>query len=81
MLQQGKLEGEQKKLASLDAEAKKLEAKIKHTDDEVAKKQAEIDNLPPPPSGYEDRRRSLLDQKRDVDLQACVRTYASACLL
>lgn len=63
------LEAGQKSLANLDAEHRKLEAKIKHQSDEVAKKQAELDNLPPPPSGYENRRRSLIEQRRDVDLQ------------
>lgn len=71
VLQQIRLEEACKELAALDKKAKDNKAKEKHAEAEVTKLADELENLPPMPQGNDERRRSLLNQRKDLDLQVC----------
>lgn len=79
VLQQIRLEEACKELAALDKKATDNKAKEKYAEAEVTKLADELDNLPPMPQGNAERKRSLLSQRQDLNLQVCrpVANFAS----
>ena len=71
LLQTEKLKRTQRELLQLDDKAKQNALKLKNAQADVARAQADIDNLPPPLSGFDLRKKSLGAQKRDLDVQVC----------
>ena len=68
-MQQAELTKKRQELASLDQQAKALKSKLKKQEDEVAKAAADLENLPLPPEGIEEKKKQLMLQRRDLDMQ------------
>lgn len=68
-MQRGQLQGKCEDLASLDQKAKALKAKLKKGEDDVTQATADLENLPPLPQGIEEKKKQLIVQKRDLDMQ------------
>lgn len=68
-MQRGHLQGKCEDLASLDQKAKALKAKLKKGKDDVTQATADLENLPPLPQGIEEKKKQLIVQKRDFDMQ------------
>ena len=68
-MQRDQLQRKREELANLDQKARALKAKLKKSEDDVAQATAELENLPPPPQGIVERKKQLIVQKRDLDVQ------------
>ncbi|KAL0040483.1 hypothetical protein WJX77_008439 [Trebouxia sp. C0004] len=63
------LEEAQKDLAGLDRKVQEQAAKVKRAEEEVAKTTADLENLPPPPQGVNEKKADLQKQVRELDQQ------------
>lgn len=68
-VQQSKLEEKRRELANLDQKARDAKAKVKKAEDEVATAAAELESLPPPPQGNEEKKKGLQMQWKELDVQ------------
>jgi len=69
MLQTDRLDEAQKDLGGLDRKVQEQAAKVKRAEEEVAKTQADLESLPPPPEGVNDKKADLQRQVRELDMQ------------
>lgn len=68
-VQQSKLEEKRRELANLDQKARDAKAKVKKAEDELATAAAELESLPPPPQGNEEKKKVLQAQWKELDVQ------------
>ncbi|KAL3130540.1 hypothetical protein ABBQ38_008351 [Trebouxia sp. C0009 RCD-2024] len=66
---QSKLEEKRRELANLDQKARDAKAKVKKAEDELATAAAELESLPPPPQGNEEKKKVLQAQWKELDVQ------------
>ncbi len=69
MLQTDRLDEAQKDLGGLDRKVQEQAAKVKRAEEEVAKTTADLESLPPPPEGVNDKKTDLQRQVRELDMQ------------
>jgi len=69
MLQTDRLDEAQKDLGGLDRKVQEQAAKVKRAEEEVAKTTADLESLPPPPEGVNDKKADLQRQVRELDMQ------------
>ena len=69
MLQTDSLDEAQKDLGGLDRKVQEQAAKVKRAEEEVEKTQADLESLPPPPEGVNDKKADLQRQVRELDMQ------------
>lgn len=68
-MQQTNLEEKRRELANLDQKARDVKAKVKKAEDELAAAKVELESLPPPPQGVEEKKKVLMAQWKDLDMQ------------
>lgn len=76
-LQQAKLDKARQDLANLDQKARDQRQRVQRAEENVVKAEAELENLPPPPEGHEEKKRALQAQWRDMDMQVTSWTSAA----
>ncbi len=69
MLQTDRLDEAQRDLAGLDRKVQEQAAKVQRAEEEVAKTTADLENLPPPPRGVNEKKADLQKQLRELDMQ------------
>ena len=79
MLQTDRLDEAQKELGGLDRKVQEQAAKVKRAEEEVAKTTADLQSLPPPPEGVNEKKADLQKRLRDLDMQ--VKICTSFCKL
>ena len=69
MLQTDRLDEAQKDLGGLDRKVQEQAAKVKRAEEEVAKPTADLESLPAPPQGVNEKKADLQKQVRELDMQ------------
>ncbi|KAA6420293.1 MAG: structural maintenance of chromosomes 5 [Trebouxia sp. A1-2] len=64
-----RLDEAQKELGGLDRKVQEQAAKVKRAEEEVAKTTADLQSLPPPPEGVNEKKADLQKRLRDLDMQ------------
>ena len=63
------MDNARQELANLDKKARDQKVKVKALEDEIARAEIELENLPPPPQGIEEKKQRLSAQWKDLNMQ------------